>query len=483
MTIQNRPCSIAESAFSPRHTSSRTSSSRHGDHRGGFTLIELLVVILIILLVSAVALPVVLSALSHRQVSEAARLLQGALAGARDSALRNGTSSGIRLLPDPAFPLIYQTMPDGTTRIDPTQPLAASRIIPIEMAPSYTEGKLSIGVTSDHISDIPYPAVNGGGYYPFGARSTLTTNVLMLKEAIVFGGLLNAPTSWFWNVRIGDRLQINGSGVWYTVVGPMNVTAEQGNSELFVNVGPPGTQSPLVEVESGTIVHPEFLFLVNGLDDNNDGWVDAGYDGVDNNADGLMDDLGEWEFENWPKSVVSNPPINMPYTIDRRPAPVTNAREIALPTNVVIDLTTWKNAVPERSQFPPGVVNPHTGSVDILLYPNGAVVPTTLYSSPASFGMSAAFFQFWLAERSDVAAASASVSVAPFLPIGNIKQELLSSSHPYTGSSLRGEYRIVTLFTRTGLITTDDNVQFDNPMNPANGSTYNPIFPFLSARR
>ena len=50
--------------------------------RRAFTLIELLVVIVIIVLVSAIALPVVLPAMSHRQVSEAARLLQGALAGA-----------------------------------------------------------------------------------------------------------------------------------------------------------------------------------------------------------------------------------------------------------------------------------------------------------------------------------------------------------------------------------------------------------------
>jgi prepilin-type N-terminal cleavage/methylation domain-containing protein len=483
MTNHNRAHSIAAWAFSPRPTKSPAMPLRHGCRHRGYTLIELLVVILIILLVSAVALPVVLPALSHRQVSEAARLLQAALAGARDAALRNGTPSGIRLLPDPAFPLTYQPMADGTTRIDPNQPLAASRIIPIEMAPRYTEGKLSIGAAFDRLSDIPYPAVNGGGYYPFSKHSTATANVLMVKETIMFGGLPNAPTSWFWNIRIGDRLQINGSGLWYTVVGPMNVTAEQGNSELFVNVGAPGTQSPLSDFESGNVAHPEFLLLVNGRDDNNDGWVDAGFDGVDNNADGIMDDLGEWEFENWPGTIVSNPPFNVPYTIERRPAPVTNAREIALPTNVVIDLTTWKNAFPERSQFPPGVVNPHTGYVDILLYPNGAVVPTTLYSSPSSFGMSAAFFHFWLAERRDVAAVTASATAPPFLPIGNIKQQLVSSSNRYPGPTLGGEYRIVTLFTRTGLVTTDDDVQFDNPMNPANGATYNPGFPFLSVRR
>ena len=37
--------------------------------------------------------------------SEAARILQGALVGARDAAIHNNTPSGIRLLPDPAFPI------------------------------------------------------------------------------------------------------------------------------------------------------------------------------------------------------------------------------------------------------------------------------------------------------------------------------------------------------------------------------------------
>ena len=32
---------------------------------------------------------------------------------------------------------------------------------------------------------------------------------------------------------------------------------------------------------------------------------------------------------------------SVPYTIQRRPAPTSNAREVSLPTNVVIDMTTW----------------------------------------------------------------------------------------------------------------------------------------------
>ena len=72
---------------------------------------------------------------------------------ARDSALHNGTPSGIRLLPDPAFPLIY--LANG--QIDPTQPLAANRIIPIEAAPEYSEGMLSCHLRTPPNSRSTFP--------------------------------------------------------------------------------------------------------------------------------------------------------------------------------------------------------------------------------------------------------------------------------------------------------------------------------------
>ena len=35
----------------------------------------------------------------------------------------------------------------------------------------------------------------------------------------------------------------------------------------------------------------EFLFLVNGMDDNDDGYIDNGWDGIDNDGDGIVDNV------------------------------------------------------------------------------------------------------------------------------------------------------------------------------------------------
>ena len=193
------------------------------------------------------------------------------------------------------------------------------------------------------------------------------------------------------------------------------------NPELFVNVGPPGTTPPFQRtLANGTNYNPEFLFLVNGVDDNKDGYVDNGWDGVDNDGDGIVDqvtdsnNLPEWvEIETWQGAILNGNNQNIPYTITRRPVVAPGSRETLLPSNVVVDLTTWNaqyfnvnfsgttgvSYVSERSRLP---VDPTTGYVDILLNPNGTVVPTTEYSSPSSFGMNSAFYHFWLAERGDL---------------------------------------------------------------------------------
>ncbi len=104
---------------------SQGGANAYGAARPGFTLIELLVVITIILIVSAVALPTVLPALQHRQVSEAARILQAVLAGARDAAIRDNAPAASGSCPTRRFSGMVAVSrrrcdanPDSTPRSD-----------------------------------------------------------------------------------------------------------------------------------------------------------------------------------------------------------------------------------------------------------------------------------------------------------------------------------------------------------------------------
>jgi hypothetical protein len=106
--------------------------------------------------------------------------------------------------------------------------------------------------------------------------------------------------------------------------------------------------------------------------------------------------------------------------------------------------------------------------------------------------MSGAFFHFWLAERRDVAAMQLDQNGNPtrlvsgqpvYLPLGTINRQLVQAGSTYNGPALQGEYSIMTLFARTGRITTSQGTSFDNPLSPANGSTYNPNYPFLAVEQ
>lgn len=450
--------------------------------RRGFTLVELLVVLVIIGLISGLAIATVLPAWCHREVSAAGRILQGAIVGAQSRASATHRPAGIRLLPDPAYPITWSS----SGQIDPTAILAFNRAIPLESAPDYREGRC----TPISPATIAYLGSLGAPFAPPSAGPGSTGQGLMVVEELVDPrtGAPNPPTSWFWNIRVGDRIQLNGSGAYYTVIGPTAIwpgnpnPSLRGNSELFVNAGPPG---PIANAASMGYVPTiagqpvEFLMLVNGIDDNKNGFPDEGFDGLDNNSNGLIDlaDAAEWvyntttltmpngqpytfvfgEQETWLGSIASHTQAGVPYAVRRRPAPSQNAGAVALPSSMVVDATTWLSTR-ERSRLP---VNPLTGSVDVIVNPDGTILPTAVYSTPSSFGMDSAFLHFWLAERQDVAAAGAAglPATAPYaLPIASPGSAQNSVALP--GPYLKGEYSVLSLSARTGNLSVSGSPPF-----------------------
>ena len=190
---------------------------------------------------------------------------------------------------------------------------------------------------------------------------------------------------------------------------------------------------------------------------------------------------------------------NTNYVINRRPVVSPNAVEVPLPAGALIDLTTWNAAsskdasgkatptLPERSRLP---VDPFSGYVDILIDQTGRVVPPGAGSGGGGYYAnspiaSLPFYHFWITEREgivaplwDPVALSTTVPYAPspnpsygtqyfllpmpqgtpnYLPMANSATQSYSTSPVF----LKGERRLVTLFTRTGQIVANSIESFD----------------------
>jgi prepilin-type N-terminal cleavage/methylation domain-containing protein len=369
--------------------------------RRGMTLTELLVVIAIILAVTIMALPTVLSMMQGQQAIAAAQLLQGGLMQAQSEAMRASnrrggevnvaateaeTLRGLRLVPEGTL----TRLADGT--IDPAQPLVCSTLVPLTIPPAYQEGRVSI-----------YP----GWVYPAsvtGGRPCLVLEESPGKWVPSDGGWtwqLNSPTSWAWNLRAGERVVFGSRGTQYVVVGPIAVD----NPEQFVNYGPPGNGSgfardyPSPDGSQSVRAEPEVLLLANGRDDNLDGYVDNGWDGLDNDSDEAVDELDEWvEIETWSNNQLL-PTDDDTYRVIRRPVTASEPRGVVLPQGVVIDLTGW-DGQQGRSRL---VVNRYSGAVDILLDKTGRFTYDSPFSGTSSVVMGAdRYAHFWIGGRADI---------------------------------------------------------------------------------
>ena len=497
---------------------------------GGFTLLEILVVVLIVTLLSAATLPAVLPALNSRRVSEGSRILQSEFARARDAAVRSGAPHGFRLIPDPNPDILTVDPLTGTTVTGgmSSRKLTASRLVALEVPPDYSEGMLYLGFGVDATASAPGTTVPPGytsdASYPFGplpyqqapsAMVGFTTarevdtylRVVEVKFDTVSGVSVPAnPTSWYWNLRQGDKLRLHDSGQYYTVAGPVLISGNL-NPERFINYGQPANY----QTGPGA-TNAEFLYLLNNHDDDGDGYIDEQFDGIDNDGDGIvdpgfngLDDNGDGNFDevqemflhrladgsftypgfNGPLTGIENfsnefepeifvgktgtapgygPPITYPvalsYTVQRRPVPTSSSREVALPTNVVIDLTGSltadfgrPNPLSERSRVP---IDPKTGYVDILVAPNGSILASAAGTNLAP-SVDFPFYHFWFTERDDVyEPTNYGVNypfTQPMLRDTGGDPRIGTLAYPDTAPALKGERRLLTVNTRTGQIT------------------------------
>jgi prepilin-type N-terminal cleavage/methylation domain-containing protein len=369
--------------------------------RRGMTLTELLVVIAIILAVTIMALPTVLSMMQGQQAIAAAQLLQGGLMQCQSEAMRAcsrrggevnvaateaETLRGLRLVPEGTL----TRLADGT--IDPAQPLVCSTLVPLTIPPAYQEGRVSI-----------YP----GWVYPAsvtGGRPCLVLEERPGKWVPSDGGWtwqLNSPTSWAWNLRAGERWSLDRGGLSMSYADQSRSTIPSSSSTTAL----PGTGA-----DSPEITHPPMVARASGLSPKCcsssmdvtttvDGYVDNGWDGVDNDSDGAVDELDEWvEVETWSNNQLL-PTDDDTYRVIRRPVTASEPRGVVLPQGVVIDLTGW-DGQQGRSRL---VVNRYSGAVDILLDKTGRFTYDSPFSGTSSVGMGAdKYAHFWIGGRADI---------------------------------------------------------------------------------
>ncbi|QDV35901.1 type II secretion system protein [Tautonia plasticadhaerens] len=233
----------------------------------------------------------------------------------------------------------------------------------------------------------------------------------------------------------------------------------------------------------------------DGVDNNGDGVIDPGFNGIDDDGDSWVDEADElfWNADAGaplnPAGPTSSPGSNLllveyeldsfvgqssynttptvtfsfqgadtfflhggtgtptSYSITRRPFVSSGAREVGLTGAAVIDLTTaaWgvspvAPGAPERSRVP---IDPATGYVDLLFYPDGRVVPATPYQLNRVGQFS--FYHLWIAERDNLFEPDLINRTAyPYLPVPR------EASPAVTTRVLEGERRMVTISAKTG---------------------------------
>jgi prepilin-type N-terminal cleavage/methylation domain-containing protein len=161
--------------------------------RRGLTLVELLVVVFVFTILAAIAVPQLHVAMEDRRTREAARAVTVALASARNQAMATGRPVGV------VFRRATELgAPNACTVVEQTES-------PAPYSGENTDAGVRLQLGTVSTSD--RPSATGPPGYP--------------AIPVVYAQLgPNASAFNLSTIRIGDQMQINHQGPWYTIIGP-----------------------------------------------------------------------------------------------------------------------------------------------------------------------------------------------------------------------------------------------------------------------
>ena len=235
-------------------------------------------------------------------------------------------------------------------------------------------------------------------------------------------GIPNERTSWFWNIRVGDKIRFNDAGrLLHGRRAAMNTSHHQhgrrtpscsstSGRPVDLASGPVSSSVPELQPYSS---NPEFLFLVNGQTTTSDGFIDRAGTGSIITIIGHRQTTwragvrrDELRSEQWVGAETSRNAAAARRRCSstsrtrslRRPVAVPGAREVTLPGGVVIDADDLERR-PRSGRGCRSTRRPLY--VDILVNPTARSCRPRRTRAPRRRPASP-FYHFWLTERQDV---------------------------------------------------------------------------------
>ena len=163
--------------------------------------------------------------------------------------------------------------------------LASNRIVPIEPAPDYTEGLVAIVVTARPSLPATYSR-----HSVSRAPAAQISGSMSVTTVDSVNTILSNPTSWYWNIRQGDKIRFNDSGPYYTIAGPDDRSARSQRRRPHEQSRAVHQQRPAAPRRSPG-PSAEYLILVNGHRRRRQRLHRRVFDGLDNDGDGIVDPL------------------------------------------------------------------------------------------------------------------------------------------------------------------------------------------------